>query len=130
MSTDPSATPPKAEPVASAPPPLQPAPPTIHEALLASGSSGAVVRGTEIDLTVAITRRRAGLNVVVCGDDHKANSDLAQQIEAAVGPYTRGTPHRKFAGPRAMPHFQQQAQTHVGHTFYETPNRRAARRQP
>jgi hypothetical protein len=39
-------------------------------------------------------------------------------------------PHRRLAGPRALPHFQQQDPAHLGHTFYETANRRAARRQP
>ena len=119
MATDPAAM-----------PAVVPEAPTIHEATLASGPSGAVIRGAEIVLATAIARRQAGLNVVVCGNDHQANSDLAQQIERAIGPYLRGTPHRKLAGPRAMPHFQQVDRTHLGHTFYETANRRAARRQP
>jgi hypothetical protein len=110
--------------------PEPPPPPLIHEAELASGPTGAVIRGAVVDLTTAVARRLAGLNVVVCGDDHQANSALAQRIEAAVGPYKRGVAHRNLAGPRALPHFQQQARTHLGHTFYETANRRAARRQP
>jgi hypothetical protein len=68
--------------------------------------------------------------VVVCGDDINVNRRLAEQIEGAVGPYVRMAPHRRGAGPRALPHFQQQAPDHEGHTFYETPNLRAARRQP
>src|SRR5262245_15520297 len=101
-------------------PPTLP-PPTIHEAELASGPSGGVIRGVEIDLATAVARRRLGKNVVVCGDDLKANRRQAEQIEAAVGPYVRSAPHRQLAGPRALPHFQQQEESHEGHTFYETP---------
>ncbi len=81
----------------------QPAPPTIHEVELASGASGAVIRGAEIDRAVAIARRQNGANVVVCGDDLKANRALAQGIEGAVGPYLRSAPHKQHAGPRASP---------------------------
>jgi hypothetical protein len=105
-------------------------PPTIHEAALASGPSGAVIRGAEIDRDTAIARRQAGENIVVCGDDLAANRDLARRIEAAVGPYKREVPHRRLAGARALPHFQQQDPNHPGHTFYETPNRRALGRRP
>jgi len=48
------------------------APPTIHEATLAPGPSGAVLKGAEIDLATAVARRQAGLDIVVCGDDRKA----------------------------------------------------------
>jgi hypothetical protein len=108
----------------------QPAPPTIHEAELASGASGAVIRGAEIDRAVAIARRQNGANVVVCGDDLKANRALAQGIEGAVGPYLRSAPHKQHAGPRALPHFQQQDPEHEGHTFYETTQQKALRRRP
>src|SRR5262249_2590886 len=104
--------------------------PTVHEAALASGTSGAVIRGPAIDVAAAVARRKAGGDVVVCGDDLDANRALAGQIEAAVGPSKRGVPHTRSAGPRALPHFQQQDDRHKGHTFYETPKRRAARRQP
>ena len=110
--------------------PSQPASPKVYEAELASGASGAVVRGIEIDFDAAVVRRRAGGNVVVCGDDLDANRGLARRIEAAVGPYVRNVPHRRYAGPRALPHFQQRDPDHEGHAFYETPNRRAARRTP
>lgn len=113
-------------PVALEPP--APLPPTIHEADLASGASGGVLRGAEIDFETAVARRQAGKNVVVCGDDLKANRRQAEQIEAAVGPYLRSAPHKRSAGPRALPHFQQQDEDHEGHTFYETPNVRAMRR--
>ena len=102
--------------------------PTIHEADLESGPSGAVLRGPEIDVQTAIARRHGGGNVVVCGPDLDDNRALAQQIEAAVGPYVRGVPHVRSAGPHALPHFQQADQTQPGHTFYETPQRRSRKR--
>jgi hypothetical protein len=103
--------------------------PTIHEADLAGGPGGAVLRGAEIDFHTAVARRQAGENVVVCGPDTGTNRALAQRIEAAVGPYQRGVPHTRSAGPAALPHFQQADDRHPGHTFYETPQRRS-RRQP
>jgi hypothetical protein len=107
-------------------------PPTIHEAELASGASGIVNWGAEIDLTAAVARRLAGLNVVVRGDDLRANRHLAEQIERAVGPCRRQEPHKRHAGPWALPHYQQEKRDPPppgGHTFYETP-RRKARRKP
>ena len=58
------------------PPPSPPAP-TIHEAELASGPSGAVEYAAEIDFDAAATRRKAGGNVVVRGTDVDANRRLA-----------------------------------------------------
>jgi hypothetical protein len=113
-----------------APGAAQPPAPTIHEAERAGGPSGAVLRGIEIDFATAVSRRRSGQDVVVCGDDVNANRRLAEQIEGAVGPYVRMAPHRRHAGPRALPHCQQQDPSHLGHSFYETPNLRAARRRP
>jgi hypothetical protein len=101
--------------------------PTIHEADLASGPTGAVVRGAEIDVAAAIARRQAGGNVVVCGDDTDANRRLAQRIEAAVGPCQRSDPHKK-AGPHALPHYQPVTRPPEGHTFYETPRRKSRRK--
>src|SRR4051795_11474659 len=87
---------------AVAPPPP---PPTIHEAEPASGPSGAILYGPEIDFDAAVARRRAGQDVVVRGQDQRANRRLAQAIEAAVGPCIRSDPHDK-AGPLALPHYQ------------------------
>ncbi len=104
-------------------------PPRIHEATLASGPSGTVFKGAEIDLGAAVARRRAGLDIVVCGDNLRANERLARQIEAAVGPYEQQPPHRR-AGPHALPHFQPARRPPGGHSFYETDNpRRKARKQ-
>jgi hypothetical protein len=106
----------------------EPPKPTIHEAELASGASGGVYRGAEIDLATAVARRQNGENVLVCGDDLKANRRLAEQVEAVVGPYVRSAPHKRYADPRALPHFQQQNAEHEGHTFYETAQQKAIRR--
>ncbi len=104
--------------------------PTIHEAERASGPSGAVLHGAELTVEQAVARRAAGGDVVVRGDDINANRRLAEQIEAAVGPYLRMAPHRRSAGPLALPHFQQSDPSHPGHTFYETPTVKAQRRRP
>src|SRR5690349_15742116 len=101
-------------------------PPSIHEAELASGPSGAVEYGAEIDFDAAVARRRVGGNVVVRGEDVDANRRLANSIESAVGTCRRGDPHRS-AGPHALPHYQPQSRPPDGHTFYETPRRRARR---
>jgi hypothetical protein len=103
--------------------------PTIHEAERASGPSGAVLWGTELDFAAAVTRRRGGLDVVVRGDDLSANRRLALLIESAVGPAKRGAPHKVSAGPHALPHFQQVTPPPDGHCFYET-DKRKARKKP
>lgn len=105
-----------------------PPPPSIHEAELASGPSGAVEYGVEIDFAAAVARRRAGGNVVVRGEDVDANRRLAGSIESTVGSCCRGDPHRS-AGPHALPHYQPRSRPPDGHTFYETP-RRKARKSP
>jgi len=97
--------------------------PTIHEAT--RGSGGAVVKGAQLTQAQAEARRKAGLDVVVCGPSITANSALAQAIEAnANGQWKRCPPHAN-AGPRALPHYQPDPRGPDGHTFYETPNRKA-----
>lgn len=104
-------------------------PPTIYEATRAGGPSGAVTRGAAIDEATAITRRQAGLDVVVCSDDIDANRRLAQRIEAGAGPPSKAqSPHKRGAGPHALPHFQQAKAPPEGHTFYETAKRKARKR--
>ena len=104
-------------------------PPTIHEATRALDGSDVVFSGPVIDMTTAVARRQANLDVVIRGDDIDRNRALAQAIERAVGPYQRGTPHLSTAGPHALPHYQQDQPPPDGHTFYET-GRRKARKQP
>jgi hypothetical protein len=102
--------------------------PTVHEAELAAGPSGAVLFGAEIDFANAVARRQAGQDVVVRGDDTDANRRLAYRIEAAVGPPTRPQPPERKAGPLALPHFHQQSRDPAGHLFYETEKRKARKR--
>ncbi len=100
-------------------------PPTIHEAVLESGPSGAVLRGATIEEAAAVTRRRRGLDIVVCGKETKPNRRLALVIESGVGPCERQEPHDQLAGPLALPHFQQTDRSSKGHSFYETQHRKA-----
>ncbi len=103
--------------------------PTIHEAERASDATGAVFWGDEIGFAGAVARRLAGQDVVVRGSDLGTNRALAQSVEAAAGAYMRGPPHKRTAGPLALPHFQQATPPPEGHTFYET-DRRKARKRP
>jgi hypothetical protein len=90
-----------------------------------TGSFGAVNKGNEITEAEAVARRRAGLDVVVCGSDLATNRRLAGQIEgAANGRYKRCPPHAN-AGQHALPHYQPEERPPEGHTFYETEQRKA-----
>jgi hypothetical protein len=100
---------------------------SIHEAELASGPSGAVIKGKVILFDAAVQRRRERKNVVVCGENRKANRRLARQIEEAIGPSEPHEPH-PTAGPAALPHFQSRVKARSGHTFYETEKRKARKR--
>lgn len=100
-------------------------PPSIHEASLASGPSGSVLRGAELTREIAIARRLTGQDVVICGNDFKANRRLALDIESSVGTCERHEPHDALAGPASLPHFQQKVQPPSGHCFYETSRRKA-----
>jgi hypothetical protein len=102
--------------------------PTIHEAELESGGSGVVLRGAKIDPATAIAGRKSEKDIVVCSNDLKANRKLAQTIETAVGPCERHEPHDLWAGPNALPHFQQQTGFPGGHSFYETGKRKARKK--
>jgi hypothetical protein len=67
----------------------------------------------------AEARRRAGLDIVVCGDDTPANCALARSIEATAGPCEHDGPHHR-AGLFSLPHWQQKTRPPDGHSFYET----------
>ena len=102
----------------------------IHEAELAPGPSGAVEYGKEIDEFTAITRRGNGQDIVVRGNETKANRAQAYQIEVQVGvPSKPQFPHTSTAGLMALPHFHQKSRSPKGHAFYET-DRRKARKKP
>jgi hypothetical protein len=115
--------------MADAPQPPAAAPPTIHEATLASGASGAVEWGVELTFDEAVALRRQALHVVVRGATERVNRRLAARIENAVGPAsTQQEPHVRSAGPLALPHFHQLSRCPSGHTFYETKRRKARKR--
>jgi hypothetical protein len=100
-------------------------PPSIHEAACAQDGSGGVERGRALTRAEAISHRQRGGDVVVCGGDTFANAREAHAIESAVGPCKPDGPHEDAAGDLALPHFQQRVRPPEGHTFYETPVRKA-----
>jgi hypothetical protein len=100
--------------------------PTIHEATL--GESKSVEWAAEIEFAAAVTRRRAGGDVVVRGDDGRINRDLARRIEVTVGEYIEHPAHRTFAGHCSLPHFQQKVPPPAGHCFFEKPGEKSRRK--
>jgi hypothetical protein len=54
-----------------------------------------------------------------------ANAREAFAIESTVGRCIPDGPHLDAAGALALPHFQQRVPPPQGHTFYETPVRKA-----
>ena len=106
-----------------------PPPPTLHEAEMAAGPSGAVLWGIEITLEEAIERRKSGLDIVVRGSDQIANRRAAQAVESGIGEWTGPHfPHRRHAGPRALPHFHQRTRSPGGHSFYELNQTKATKK--
>ena len=100
------------------------APPQIFKAT--RGSQGRVIKGERIDRAEAEAQRKAGLDVVVCGPDHRANKALAGLIERNANGAAKRCPPHVNEGPYALPHYQPDPRPPEGHTFYETPNRRAS----
>lgn len=114
----------KKKPASAPAPPQAPVPSQIYEATL--GAAGAVV-GVLPAITQAQAEalRQNGLEVVVCGPNLAANRALAAAIELnANGSCKRCPPHAN-AGPHALPHYQPNPRPPAGHTFYETPKRKA-----
>jgi hypothetical protein len=102
--------------------------PTVHEAELSSGPSGAVEWGAELTDDQAVNRRKQGLDIVVRGATEKETGLKAAAIEKQVGtPITADPPHRR-AGPMALPHYHQVSRSPGGHSFYETTRRKAKRK--
>jgi hypothetical protein len=90
-----------------------------------TGSFGAVIKGREISEADAVARRKASLDVVVCGNVLATNRRIAGMIEGlANGKYKRCPPHPN-AGQHALPHYQPEARPPEGHTFYETEHRKS-----
>lgn len=112
---------PKKKPKATPSQPLLP--PRIYEATL--GGDGTVVKGKELAEAEAADLRRAGLDVVVCGESLAANRTLAGIIERNANGKAKRCPPHASAGKSALPHYQPDPRPPEGHTFYETPNRKA-----
>jgi hypothetical protein len=87
----------------------------------------AVDRGPLLSRQQAEARRRAGLDIVVCGPDTPANCQLAREIETAVTPAGDVCIHHgPHLGPQSLPHWQQKRGVPPpGHSFYETHVRQA-----
>jgi hypothetical protein len=96
---------------------------TIHKATL--GGNGAVIKSAILTEAQAIAERQSGADIVVCGPDLAANRDLAKKIEqSANGTWVLHPPHFG-AGLDALPHYQPDPRPPDGHSFYETPHRKA-----
>jgi hypothetical protein len=98
-------------------------PPFIFEAWL--DGNGTVIRGKQLTEAEAITRRRAGADVVVCGPSLAANRRLAGSIARSATCSVRCCPPHESAGEQALPCYQPDQRPPEGHTFYETDNRKA-----
>ncbi len=101
--------------------------PTIHYAST-KGPEGAVYRGPVCSKDEAIAWRRAGRDIVICGDGLAANQNTAWVIEEAAvgaGKFKQHLPHVHTAGPKALPHFQPKKRPPDGHTFFETSAQKA-----
>lgn len=98
-------------------------PPQIYEATL--GGNGAVVKGQPLTRSHAEVRRQAGLDVVICDRNLSANRSLAGVIERNANGKAKRCPPHANAGANALPHYQPDPRPPEGHTFYETPNRKA-----
>ncbi len=101
----------------------------VFEAERASGPSGAVLRGAEIEFSAAVARRVRGEDIVVRGDATGENRRLALLVESAVGPPSPPQFPHKRAGPLSLPHFHQFNHSPDGHSFYET-DKRKSRKKP
>lgn len=99
------------------------APPSIHEATL--GEKGSVLKGKTITQAEAESKRKSGDDVVVCGSNLTANRSLALSIEGNANTKAKRCPPHPQAGDHALPHYQPDPRPPAGHTFYETPNRKA-----
>jgi hypothetical protein len=107
------------------PTPSAPTLPAIYEATRAADGSNAVIRGAELSQAQAVARRRNGEDIVVCGSDTLQNDKLAHDIEAAAASGKLILYHGSHGGPLSLPHWQQKVPPPGGHSFHETPVRKA-----
>ena len=101
----------------------------IHYASVEEDGSGAVYAcPTPCTFDEAVEWRQAGRDVVVRGPDEADNLTTARQIEEAAtddfgAKHDRA--HLRTAGSAALPHYQPWNRPPTGHTFYETPTKKA-----
>jgi hypothetical protein len=88
-------------------------------------ANGAVKKGKLISQAQAEVRRKAGYDVVVRGGELKENRRTAFLVETNANGAAKRCPPHPNAGPQSLPHFQPDPRPPEGHTFYETPNRKA-----
>jgi hypothetical protein len=103
--------------------PAAPPSPQIYAATL--GANGAVVKGAAVTQAQAEAMRQLGQDIVVCGPSLAANRRLAGTIERNANGTAKRCPPHVNAGPHALPHYQPDPRPPAGHSFYETPNRKA-----
>jgi len=94
---------------------------TIHEATCLT--DGGVKKGRVITQAQAESLRKNGLDVVVCGPQHRENMRLAKAIEQNANGRWKLCPPQ--AGQNSLPHCQPDPRPPAGHTFYETAKRHA-----
>lgn len=97
--------------------------PKIYKAIL--GTGGDVVRGPLITEAAAVVERRAGRDVVVCGQSLVDNRNLAMRIEQAANGNCKPCPPHASAGPRGDVPFSTRPSASAGHCFYETAKRKS-----
>jgi len=84
-----------------------------------------VLRGAEITEIEAIAERKAGRDIVVCGQNPDDNRACAEKTEMTANVNCKACPPHAAMGPGALPHFQPDLRPPDGHCFYETTTRRS-----
>ena len=90
--------------------------PRIFKAVI--GTGGDILRGAELSESDAIAERKAGRDVVVCGQDLGDNRDVARKIETAANGNCVEHPPHSSAGPGSLFHFQPDRRPPEGHSFF------------
>ena len=106
----------------------EPAEVVIYEAERIPGPDGAVQRGdTAITDEAAVARLQGGEDIVVCGEERRANRNKARELtEAAFGGFEEDEPHQ---GRMALPHFHPPARDpDETHAFFEAPPKHARKK--
>jgi len=106
----------------------EPAVVAIYEAERIAGLDGAVQRGdAPLSEADAIARLQGAEDIVVCGEQRRANRNKARELtEAAFGGFEEDEPHQ---GRMALPHFHPpDRDPDETHAFFEAPPRHARKK--